>query len=92
MPGDHVKIVSIYRALSSISNQATHVGVFTTVILVNNIQILGRSVTWLKRGDILLILGRSLSSKLYGYEVSKKVITSHSAQFGEYYQVSKCTR
>ena len=87
-PGDRVNIVGVYRALSSGSNQATHSGVFKTVILVNNIQILGRDVTRLnfshqdirtikslgKRDDILSILGRSFSPSIYGHEVIKKAL------------------
>eukprot|EP00559_Dactyliosolen_fragilissimus_P005909 CAMPEP_0184861300 /NCGR_PEP_ID=MMETSP0580-20130426/6007_1 /TAXON_ID=1118495 /ORGANISM="Dactyliosolen fragilissimus" /LENGTH=785 /DNA_ID=CAMNT_0027358729 /DNA_START=122 /DNA_END=2476 /DNA_ORIENTATION=- len=88
-PGDRVQIVGVYRALSTAaSGQASTSGVFKTVILVNNVQILGRDISHLKispqdiraikslgkRKDILTILGRSLAPSIHGHSVIKKAL------------------
>jgi DNA replication licensing factor MCM3 len=88
-PGDRVMIVGVYRALAtSGTGQASTSGVFKTVVLVNNVQILGRDTSQLtfsqqdvrtikelgKRADILTILGRSLSPSIHGHAVIKKAL------------------
>eukprot|EP00521_Asterionellopsis_glacialis_P014452 CAMPEP_0195308248 /NCGR_PEP_ID=MMETSP0707-20130614/38125_1 /TAXON_ID=33640 /ORGANISM="Asterionellopsis glacialis, Strain CCMP134" /LENGTH=820 /DNA_ID=CAMNT_0040372511 /DNA_START=101 /DNA_END=2563 /DNA_ORIENTATION=+ len=88
-PGDRVQIVGVYRALAtSASGQASTTGVYKTVVLVNNVQILGRDVSHLtfssqdirnirsiaKRDDILNILGRSISPSIHGHTVIKKAL------------------
>jgi DNA replication licensing factor MCM3 len=88
-PGDRVMIVGVYRALAtSGSGQASTSGVFKTVVLVNNVQILGRDTSQLtfspqdvrtiktlaKRSDILSILGRSISPSIHGHSVIKKAL------------------
>jgi DNA replication licensing factor MCM3 len=88
-PGDRVMIVGVYRALASAAQgQQASSGVFRTVVLVNNIQILGRDVSQVSfeqadirnirmlstRLDILNILGRSISPSIHGHEVIKKAI------------------
>lgn len=88
-PGDRVMVVGVYRALAPTgSGQATSSGVFKTVVLVNNIQLLGRDTSQLtfspqdikmikdlgKRPDILSILGRSLSPSIHGHAVIKKAL------------------
>lgn len=88
-PGDRVMIVGVYRALAtSAQGQQSTLGVFRTVVLVNNVQILGRDVSHLnfqpqdirtirsmaKRPDILNILGRSISPSIHGHAVIKKAL------------------
>lgn len=88
-PGDRVQIVGVYKALAvGSSGQASTSGMFRTVILVNNIQILGREMSNLtfspmdireirtlgKRNDILSILGRSIAPSIHGHEVIKKAL------------------
>lgn len=86
-PGDRVQVVGVYRALSTGSSGATSTsGVFRTVVLVNNIQILGRDVSHLtfsphdvstirslsKRNDILDVIGRSIAPSIHGHDIIKK--------------------
>ena len=88
-PGDRVMVVGVYRALAtSASGQSSTSGVFKTVVLVNNVQILGRDTSHLtfspqdirtikslgKRNDILDILGRSISPSIHGHSVIKKAL------------------
>jgi len=88
-PGDRVMIVGVYRALATAAQgQQTSSGVFRTVVLVNNVQILGRDVSQLsfapqdirtirslaKRPDILNLLGRSISPSIYGHANIKKAL------------------
>jgi len=89
-PGDRVQVVGVYRALApgGATGRKSHQGVFKTVVLVNNVQILGRDSSQLtfspedirtikelgKRKDILDILGRSLSPSIHGHEVIKKAL------------------
>lgn len=88
-PGDRVHIVGVYRALSrSGGNPSGGGGAFKTVVLVNNVQILGRDTSQLtfspqdvrmikelgKKPDILSVLGRSLSPSIHGHSVIKKAL------------------
>ena len=88
-PGDRVQIVGVYRALATSANgQSTTSGLFKTVVLVNDVSILGRDICQLnfsgediriirslgKREDILSILGRSLAPSIHGHEVIKKAL------------------
>mmetsp|Transcript_22961 Transcript_22961/g.54283 ORF Transcript_22961/g.54283 Transcript_22961/m.54283 type:complete len:794 (-) Transcript_22961:91-2472(-) len=88
-PGDRVQIVGVYRALSrSGNNPSGGGGAFKTVVLVNNVQILGRDTSQLTFSpqdvrmikelgmspDILSILGRSLSPSIHGHSVIKKAL------------------
>ena len=88
-PGDRVQVVGVYRALAQTSNgQSSHSGLFKTVVLVNNIQVLGRDVSHLtfspqdvrmirslaKRKDILDILGRSMAPSIHGHKEIKKAL------------------
>jgi len=88
-PGDRVHIVGVYRALSrSGSNPSGGGGAFKTVVLVNNVQVLGRDTSQLtfspqdvrmikelgKKPDILAILGRSLSPSIHGHTVIKRAL------------------
>lgn len=88
-PGDRVQIVGVYRALSSaMSGQRSTSGVFPTVVLVNDVRILGRDSHGLvftpndvrtirslsKRSDILDVLGRSVCPSIHGHEVIKRAL------------------
>lgn len=88
-PGDRIQVVGVYRALATSANgQSTTSGLFKTVVLVNNVQILGRDVSQLnflpedvtniralaKRRDILDVLGRSLAPSIHGHGVIKKAL------------------
>jgi len=88
-PGDRVMVVGVYRALAtSAQGQQTTSGVFRTVVLVNNVQVLGRDASHLnfsptdirtirslaKRNDILSVLGRSISPSIHGHTVIKKAL------------------
>jgi DNA replication licensing factor MCM3 len=87
-PGDRVMIVGVYRALATMSGSSTSSGVFKTVVLVNNVQILGRDSNQMtfspqdirtikslgSRSNILDILGRSISPSIHGHAVIKKAL------------------
>ncbi|KAI2502649.1 MCM OB domain [Fragilaria crotonensis] len=88
-PGDRVQVVGVFRALATSSQgQSSSSGTFKTVVLVNNIQILGRDVgqlsfstqdvrairTLAQRSDILEILGRSFAPSIHGHSVIKKAL------------------
>ena len=88
-PGDRVQVVGVYRALAtSGQGQSSTSGVFQTVILVNDIKILGRDSHGLvysprdvrnirnlgKRKDILDILGRSVCPSIHGHDTIKKAL------------------
>ncbi|KAL7537409.1 hypothetical protein ACHAXR_007802 [Thalassiosira sp. AJA248-18] len=88
-PGDRVQIVGVYRALSSASQgQRSTSGVFPTVVLVNDVRVLGRDSHGLvftpndvrtirtlgKRSDILDVLGRSVCPSIHGHDVIKKAL------------------
>lgn len=88
-PGDRVMVVGVYRALAyAASKQHSANGTFKTVVLANNVQILGRDASHLvfskedvrtirslaRREDILSILGRSLAPSIYGHNVIKKAL------------------
>lgn len=88
-PGDRIQIVGVYRALSSASQgQRSTSGVFPTVVLVNDLRILGRDSHGLvftpndvrtirslaKRSDILDILGRSVCPSIHGHDVIKQAL------------------
>lgn len=88
-PGDRVMIVGVYRALAfQAQNQPNAKSTFKTVVLVNNVTILGRDASHLKfepedirmirslakRKDILSIMGRSLAPSIHGHNVIKKAL------------------
>mmetsp|Transcript_35774 Transcript_35774/g.50687 ORF Transcript_35774/g.50687 Transcript_35774/m.50687 type:complete len:728 (-) Transcript_35774:229-2412(-) len=88
-PGDRVQVVGIFRALASSANgQASSSSVFPTVVLANNVQVLGyegKQLAYTKedvraikdlsqRQDILDVLGRSFASSILGHEIIKKAL------------------
>jgi len=88
-PGDRVQVVGVFRALATSANgQTSSSGVFKTVVLVNDIQTLGRDISNLnfssddirvirslaERKDILSILGRSFAPSIHGHAIIKKAL------------------
>jgi len=88
-PGDRVQIVGVFRALSGAAqSQRSTSGVFPTVVLANDVRILGRDSHGLvftpndvrtirslsKRADILEVLGRSVCPSIHGHDVIKKAL------------------
>lgn len=91
-PGDRCRVVGTHRALASNSGpggQGSTSGVFKTVVLVNDVQLIGRdSNTGLvftmrdvrtirqlsQRSDILDVLGRSVCPSIHGHSVIKKAL------------------
>lgn len=91
-PGDRCRVVGTHRALASAGGpggQASTSGVFKTVVLVNDVQLIGRdSTTGLvftmrdvrtirqlsQRKDILDVLGRSVCPSIHGHGVIKKAL------------------
>lgn len=88
-PGDRVRVTGIYRALATASSgQSFTDGTFKTVILVNDLQILGNETSNLtfspddvrniralsKREDILSVLGRSVAPSVHGHGDIKEAL------------------
>ncbi|CAM9555031.1 unnamed protein product, partial [Ectocarpus sp. 13 AM-2016] len=86
-PGDRVQITGLYRATGGASNGSTS-GVFRTLIIANNVAILGKDVgsvqmtpTDIKnireiaeRDDVLELLAKSLAPSIYGHDHIKKAL------------------
>jgi DNA replication licensing factor MCM3 len=86
-PGDRVLCVGVYRSLPSSVNGQTN-GVFRSVIICNNISILGKEVgavrltandiknikEFSQRRDALEVMSRSLCPTIFGHEFIKKAI------------------
>ena len=87
-PGDRIQTMGVFRALGSQNTSETS-GLFRTVVLANNIKILGQDTTSLKleaedikqikvvskRRDIMDVLGRSAAPSIYGHSYIKKALT-----------------
>lgn len=88
-PGDRVMVNGVFRALATAAQgQQATMGVFKTVVLVNNVQILGRDVSQLgfspedvkairtlaERPDILNVLGRSIAPSIHGHAIIKQAL------------------
>lgn len=89
-PGDRVQVVGVFRALAGAGaqGQRSTTGVFPTVVLANDVRILGRDQHGLvftpndvrtiralaQRGDILDVLGRSICPSIHGHDVIKKAL------------------
>jgi DNA replication licensing factor MCM3 len=86
-PGDRIQVVGIFRALGSRGN-TSHPGTFKSLILVNNIRILGRDINPValsdrdkqnikkisQKKDILQILGRSVAPSIHGHDIIKRAL------------------
>ncbi|CAM9685703.1 unnamed protein product [Ectocarpus sp. 12 AP-2014] len=86
-PGDRVQITGLYRATGGASNGSTS-GVFRTLIIANNVAILGKDVGSVQmtpidiknireiaeRDDVLELLAKSLAPSIYGHDHIKKAL------------------
>eukprot|EP00903_Cladosiphon_okamuranus_P019662 g18075.t1 len=86
-PGDRVQITGLYRAVGGGSNGSTS-GVFRTLIIANNVAILGKDVGSVQmtpadiknireiaeRDDVLELLAKSLAPSIYGHDHIKKAL------------------
>eukprot|EP00904_Undaria_pinnatifida_P009364 jgi/Undpi1/5558/HiC_scaffold_2.g00835.m1 len=86
-PGDRVQVTGLYRAIGGASNGSAS-GIFRTLIIANNVAILGKDVgsvqmtpTDIKnireiaeREDILELLAKSLAPSIYGHDHIKKAL------------------
>ncbi|EPZ34230.1 MCM-domain-containing protein [Rozella allomycis CSF55] len=86
-PGDRVQIIGIYRAAGSSFNGIIP-GVFRTIVLANNVKLIGKDVNQTvitdkdiqnikkmgKRRDIFEIMSKSLAPSIYGHEYIKKAL------------------
>eukprot|EP00752_Nemacystus_decipiens_P011885 g10538.t1 len=86
-PGDRVQITGLYRAVGGASNGSTS-GVFRTLIIANNVAILGKDVGSVQmtpadiknireiaeRDDVLELLAKSLAPSIYGHDHIKKAL------------------
>eukprot|EP01137_Pigoraptor_chileana_P022496 Opistho-2@7005 len=86
-PGDRVQMVGVYRALSSKSGNAT-TAVFKTVVIANNVRVLGKEVLQPvlsdvdirnirrlaanKKIDVFELVAKSLAPSIYGQEHIKQ--------------------
>ena len=87
-PGDRVHIVGVFRALARGGQGGLSNGQFKTVLLANNVRLVGKEVGGLqltvsdisnirrvsKRADIFPLLARSLAPSIYGHEFIKKAV------------------
>jgi DNA replication licensing factor MCM3 len=86
-PGDRLSVVGIYRALPNMSDATQTKGVFSTVLLANNIQMLGKEISGpqltpedvanikeLAKNDAFKVLSQSLAPSIYGHDHIKKAI------------------
>lgn len=86
-PGDRVVCVGVYRSLPSVVNGQTS-GVFRTVLICNNVQIMGKEIGAVKltgrdisnirelssKEDILDTMARSLCPSIFGHDFIKKAL------------------
>jgi DNA replication licensing factor MCM3 len=89
-PGDRIKVVGVYRPISEITGQsgAAVNALFKTVLMCNNIQVIGKEVGGVQvlpgdidnfrdvcdRHDILDIMGKSLCPSIFGHDFIKKAL------------------
>lgn len=86
-PGDRVRVVGIYRPLGG-NNTAASTAVFRTVLIANNIQLMGKEVNGIvmtsadlvnvrefaKRDDAFDMLSRSIAPSIYGHAEIKQAL------------------
>uniref|UniRef100_K3XA64 DNA replication licensing factor MCM3 n=1 Tax=Globisporangium ultimum (strain ATCC 200006 / CBS 805.95 / DAOM BR144) TaxID=431595 RepID=K3XA64_GLOUD len=86
-PGDRVRVIGIYRPLGG-KSAAQSTAVFRTVMIANNVQLLGKEVNGIvmttedllnvrefaKREDAFEILSRSIAPSIYGHAEIKKAL------------------
>ncbi|KAL4156557.1 hypothetical protein PRNP1_005587 [Phytophthora ramorum] len=86
-PGDRVRVVGIYRPLGG-NSTASSTAVFRTVLIANNVQLLGKEVNGIvmtgedlahvrefaKRNDAFDMLSRSIAPSIYGHAEIKQAL------------------
>lgn len=86
-PGDRVRLIGIYRPLGG-KSATQGSAVFRTVLIANNVQLLGKEVNGIvmspddllnvrefaKRDDAFEILARSIAPSIFGHSEIKKVL------------------
>ncbi|KAL3658962.1 hypothetical protein V7S43_016100 [Phytophthora oleae] len=86
-PGDRVRVIGIYRPLGG-NNTAAKTAVFRTVLIANNIQLMGKEVNGIvmsahdltnvrefsKRQDAFEMLSRSIAPSIYGHAEIKQAL------------------
>jgi DNA replication licensing factor MCM3 len=88
-PGDRIQAMGVYRALAGAASTVTS-GVFRTVVLTNNLKIIGADTgagslqleaedvgqikAVAKRDDVLEVLGRSVAPSIFGHSYMKKAL------------------
>ncbi|OQS00201.1 DNA replication licensing factor MCM3 [Thraustotheca clavata] len=86
-PGDRIRVIGVFRAMAS-ANAATSSGVFRTMLLANNIQLMGKEVNGIvmttedlmnvrefaKRPDVFEILSRSIAPSIFGHTEIKQAL------------------
>ncbi|CAI5703711.1 unnamed protein product [Peronospora effusa] len=86
-PGDRVRVVGIYRPLGG-NNTASTTAVFRTVLIANNVQLMGKEVNGIvmsrddlvnvrefaKRQDAFDMLSRSIAPSIYGHGEIKQAL------------------
>ncbi|KAH9117391.1 hypothetical protein AeMF1_008844 [Aphanomyces euteiches] len=86
-PGDRIHVIGVFRAIAS-ETAASSSGVFKTVMLANNLQVMGKEVhgivmttedvmhvrEFAKRADAMEILSRSMAPSIYGHSAIKQAL------------------
>ncbi|KAG3114091.1 DNA replication licensing factor [Phytophthora idaei] len=86
-PGDRVRVIGIYRPLGG-NSTASSTAVFRTVLIANNIQLMGKEVNGIvmsqrdlvnvrefaKRDDAFEMLSRSIAPSIYGHAEIKQAL------------------
>ncbi|XP_049851818.1 uncharacterized protein LOC126327206 [Schistocerca gregaria] len=87
-PGDRVRVMGVYRALANAFTTQKTKGIFQTLIVANNIQVIGKDAqgpvitaedvqnikSLAKDPNVFEILSRSIAPSVYGYSYIKKGI------------------
>lgn len=87
-PGDRIRIMGVYRAMGGVESKNGSSGVMRTVLIANNIQIIGSQFKDLemtpedvskirelsKKKNIFEALSKSIAPSIYGHETIKKAI------------------
>ncbi|KAF0690092.1 Aste57867_18486 [Aphanomyces stellatus] len=86
-PGDRIHVIGVFRAIAS-QTAASSSGVFKTVMLANNLQVMGKEVHGIvmttedimhirefsKRADVMEILSRSMAPSIFGHTAIKQAL------------------
>lgn len=86
-PGDRIRLVGTYRSITGKTSAATS-GTFRTIILANNVKLLGKDILQpnikqidikhikeiSRRKNVFDLISRSLAPSIYGHEYIKKAV------------------